>query len=56
MVPYVSFLLYPLSNALDSFVSNDLNTALWSSVINVLTRTLNYDENGMILESVFVGG
>ena len=47
MVPYVSHLLKPLGEALDSFKLNDYNPVHWSSIINVLTRTFTHDENGM---------
>lgn len=56
MVPYVSYLLQPLSSALYSFKSNDYNVALWSSVINVLTRTFNHDENGKLSIKFLIAG
>jgi len=48
MVPYVSYLLHPFSNALNSFQPNDYDIVR-SSIINVLTRTFNHDENGFWL-------
>jgi U3 small nucleolar RNA-associated protein 10 len=47
MVPYMSFLLQPFSNLLTSFTSFNLhNFALWISVVQTLTRTLNFDDGG----------
>jgi U3 small nucleolar RNA-associated protein 10 len=47
MVPYMSFLLQPFSDVLTSFTpSNPHNFALWTSVVQILTRTLNFDDGG----------
>ncbi|PPQ90282.1 hypothetical protein CVT25_013107 [Psilocybe cyanescens] len=45
MVPYISFLLQPYSDILASFTASTSDDfSLWSSVIQTLTRTLNFDD------------
>ncbi|KAF8797612.1 hypothetical protein BYT27DRAFT_7204423 [Phlegmacium glaucopus] len=45
MVPYMSFLLQPYTDILKAFTSSTSdNFALWSSVIQTLTRALNFDD------------
>ncbi|KAF9553866.1 hypothetical protein CPC08DRAFT_672807 [Agrocybe pediades] len=47
MVPYMTFLLQPFTDILTSFAKSSAdNFALWSSVVQVLTRTLNFDDAG----------
>jgi len=47
MVPYMTFLLQPYSDILTSFVKSSVDDiALWSAVIQTLTRTLNFDDAG----------
>ena len=48
MVPYVSFLLQPISDALKMFKTSSIDdSALWTSFIGILTRALSYDDNGL---------
>ncbi|KJA17838.1 hypothetical protein HYPSUDRAFT_191636 [Hypholoma sublateritium FD-334 SS-4] len=45
MVPYMSFLLAPFCDILASFATSDLDDfGLWSTVVQTLTQTLNYDD------------
>ncbi|KAF4611649.1 hypothetical protein D9613_003824 [Agrocybe pediades] len=47
MVPYMTFLLQPFTDILTSFAKSSAdNFALWSSVVQVLARTLNFDDAG----------
>lgn len=47
MVPYMSFLLQPLSDSLESFKkSKTVEFNLWSTIIQTITRTLNFDDGG----------
>ncbi|KDR78387.1 hypothetical protein GALMADRAFT_245550 [Galerina marginata CBS 339.88] len=47
MVPYMSFLLQPCCDILTSFTkSTSDHFALWSSIIQILSRTLNFDDGG----------
>ncbi|KAF8901036.1 armadillo-type protein [Gymnopilus junonius] len=47
MVPYMSFLQQQFSDILTSFTTSTAeNLDLWSSVIQILTRTLNFDDGG----------
>lgn len=48
MVPYMSFLLGPFCEILTLFSTSNLDDfGLWSSVVQVLTRALNFDDGGM---------
>ncbi|KAF8966928.1 armadillo-type protein [Flammula alnicola] len=47
MVPYMTFLLQPFSDILASFTTlKSDNFELWSSIVQILTRTLNFDDGG----------
>ncbi|KAF9480276.1 hypothetical protein BDN70DRAFT_905831 [Pholiota conissans] len=47
MVPYMSYLLQPFCDILASFAESTLDSFdLWSSVVKVLTLTLNFDDAG----------
>ncbi|KAK0447887.1 uncharacterized protein EV420DRAFT_1647628 [Desarmillaria tabescens] len=44
MCPYMSFLLQPYIDLLKSFTSSSHNSALWSAVLETLTKSMNYDD------------
>jgi U3 small nucleolar RNA-associated protein 10 len=48
IVPYTSFLLQAFDAHLNSFVdSSDESSALWTSLVTTVTKTLSYDDGGM---------
>ncbi|KAK0200852.1 hypothetical protein DFS33DRAFT_1386800 [Desarmillaria ectypa] len=44
MCPYMSFLIQPCTDLLKSFTTSSHNSALWSAVLEILMKSMNYDD------------
>lgn len=44
MCPYMSFLLQPAIEILNDFTTSSPNSALWSAILETLTKSMNYDD------------
>lgn len=49
MCPYMSFLIQPSIELLKSFTTSNHDGALWSAVLETLTKSMNYDDGGKMI-------